>query len=417
MTAAAPGLAPRRGLYALIGTISCSSLGDGIIRVVYPWLATQVGGSTAEVAGMVALANLPYLVLSLPAGILADRVSRLQLIYWVNWLRAGSILVAAALLAVGALNIPLLFALAFVHGAGEVVDNITVQSLTPRLVPADQLRRANGDIYTASFALNRFVGAGLGGLLIAVIGAPILGLSAGLFLLAPLSIALLPRAMKQSVAIAPVKKIVGLRGLFQGLTWLWSNRLSRRVLILVGVSNLIHASATAMNALLSVRVLQAGAAGYSAMLAAVAVGAIAGGQLGRRWTRKMSLRSLSMTDFAVTGICLIGIGLSPWLWLVCLFYALDSFASVIWNVSVVTWRQSEAPDGMLGTVTGAMRWVTWGAVPVGAALGGFLGQMSSGLFGERAGIAIPIIVPGIVYLLLLPLSMRLREPAVNRSEA
>jgi MFS family permease len=66
--------------------------------------------------------------------------------------------------------------------------------------------------------------------------------------------------------------------------------------------------------------------------------------------------------------------------------AVIGFAGASWNVVAVSLRQSLVPDELLGRVNGAYKVVSWGAMPLGALLGGVL----AGLFGLRA----PFVVAG-----------------------
>ena len=67
-------------------------------------------------------------------------------------------------------------------------------------------------------------------------------------------------------------------------------------------------------------------------------------------------------------------------WLVGVLLLVSGVAIVSWNIVTVSLRQSIIPDALLGRVNSAYRFVGWGAIPVGALLGGLLADA----FGLRA---------------------------------
>jgi hypothetical protein len=69
-----------------------------------------------------------------------------------------------------------------------------------------------------------------------------------------------------------------------------------------------------------------------------------------------------------------------------------SVAGVVWNILTTSLRQSIVPDRLLGRVNSAHRFVAWGALPVGALLGGFLGRS----FGLR----LPFLAASVVLALM-----------------
>jgi hypothetical protein len=65
--------------------------------------------------------------------------------------------------------------------------------------------------------------------------------------------------------------------------------------------------------------------------------------------------------------------------------ALTSATIIIWNVLVMSLRQSIIPGHLLGRVHGTWRTLLWGATPIGSVIGGFIG---------RIDLALPFIVGG-----------------------
>ncbi|MBA2317594.1 MAG: hypothetical protein H0V93_07430 [Euzebyales bacterium] len=78
--------------------------------------------------------------------------------------------------------------------------------------------------------------------------------------------------------------------------------------------------------------------------------------------------------------------------------AVSAFTGVVWNVLNVSLRQRIVPDALLGRVSSSMRLLAWGAIPVGAALGGLL--------TEWGNLVITYLVIGSGYLLMVPVVIR-----------
>ena len=146
-----------------------------------PIIAVLAFGAGEGATGMLQTAQtLPFLLMSIPAGVLADRVSRARLMATAEVLRFSALLGVMALLAFGLLTLPLLAILGFVGACGTVAYGVAAPALVPALVHHQALPVANGRIElarTTAFA----AGPALGGALVGWIGGtPAFGVAAGL---------------------------------------------------------------------------------------------------------------------------------------------------------------------------------------------------------------------------------------------
>jgi MFS family permease len=150
-----------------------------------PIVAVLMLGAGAGATGLLQTAQtLPFLLMSIPAGVLADRMVRARLMTAAETLRVVS-LVAVLLLAVfGGLSLPLLAILGFIGACGTVAYGVTAPALVPALVSTNALPVANGRIElarTTAFA----AGPAVGGALVSWIGGgPAFGVAAALSLAA-----------------------------------------------------------------------------------------------------------------------------------------------------------------------------------------------------------------------------------------
>src|ERR1700735_5247061 len=136
-----PGYRPRRrGLGAsywwLLSATGTSGLGNGLVLVAFPLLAVTLTRQPVEIAGVVVAGRLPWLVVSLPAGALADRVDRRRLVVAVEVVRAAVLAALGFVVLTGAITLPLLYLTAFIIGALETAFSAATSASLPALVHA-----------------------------------------------------------------------------------------------------------------------------------------------------------------------------------------------------------------------------------------------------------------------------------------
>jgi MFS family permease len=150
-------------IFTLVGWFS--SVGLWVQRIAVQWLVWKLTGSFA-LLGAIAVADVAVTLLVMPfAGTVADRVDRLKL---ARLAQASAMVVAgtiAALVFVDAINIHLLFALMMANGGVVAFWTPMRYTITPNLVPRDDLSAALG-VGSMLFNLAQFVGPAVAGLLI-----------------------------------------------------------------------------------------------------------------------------------------------------------------------------------------------------------------------------------------------------------
>ncbi|MCC2635537.1 MAG: transporter, partial [Ramlibacter sp.] len=101
-----------------------------------------LGSGAGEIGFLAAVQTLPYLLLSIPLGLAADRLPRRTLMVLAEGLRAVSLLVLLAMVVTGAMTIPWLAVVGFVGAVGTVAFSVAAPALVPALVPRESLGRA-----------------------------------------------------------------------------------------------------------------------------------------------------------------------------------------------------------------------------------------------------------------------------------
>jgi MFS family permease len=381
-----------------------SNLGDGIVAVAYPWLASAVTRSPFLIALSVVVSRLPWLVFTLFAGVITDRFNRKRIIVAMDLCRGLLTLVVGAFVYLERDSLPSLNELAsikdlqtnytlyfvilitaFLFGLAEVLRDNTAQTLMPSVVEDKHLEKANGRMWSAESLTNSFIGPPLGSLIISVaIFLPFIIDAATFFIAAALIATMKPtvKSFQPEHKSGPINFRAEIK---EGFAWLWRHELLRPMAIILGLINGIAGLTGAIFILFAQEVLQTTVFIFALLGTAAAVGGIIGGLLGPKVSEKIGRgRSLALALFTMPLMALL-IGLSSQWYLVWIFVALETFTAVLWNVVTVSLRQSLIPSNLLGRVNSVYRFFAWGTIPIGTLLGGALvSVLQSGLGREMA---------------------------------
>jgi MFS family permease len=149
-----------------------SALGDGMSFVALIWLLIERGGSASDVGWLAAVYTAPVIVGGIVAGIILDRFDPRRVIAADNIIRGiaiGSVPIAAAL---GQLTTVHLFVVAAIYGLLFMTSIAGIPSLITRLVGSDRLTTANA-MESITYGIAGLVGPALAGVVIALVGAPV----------------------------------------------------------------------------------------------------------------------------------------------------------------------------------------------------------------------------------------------------
>jgi len=338
-----------------------------------------LGAGPGEIGVLATAQTLPFLLLAIPVGLLADRVSKRRLMWLAEALRALAFLGLLAAAMLDALSIPLLAVLGFLGAAGTVGFSVAAPALVPALVPWQQLAAANGRLELArsvAFA----AGPALAGALVAWAGATPAFVLAALLSASALALLLgLPES--GPVALAPRRHpLVELR---EGAAPVWHSTLLRPILLTAVAWNIAWFVLQAAYVPYAVRTLglSAGAVGFT--LAAYGVGMVLGALAAPRVLRALPFGQAILLGPAVSVLAatvMVATLAVPTAAMATLSFFLFGVGPIIWTISSTTLRQTVTPAAMLGRVTAIFLAVNMGARPLGAALGGWVG----GSFGAQA---------------------------------
>ncbi|MCH4577760.1 MFS transporter [Achromobacter xylosoxidans] len=367
---------------------------EQIALAAAPLVAVLALGATAAQTGYLQTAQtLPFLLLSLPAGVLADRLPRRTLMTSAECVRAASLLALLALLALGGLNLGWLAALGFLGAVGTVAYNVAAPALVPTLVPAPALGQANRWLELARSAAFS-AGPALGGALVGGIGAAAAyGLATLLSLLAAGLLAGLPPQAPRAAARRHLW-----HELRDGAAFVTGHPLLRPVLVTAVFFNLAWFVLQAVYVVYAVERLGLGAAGVGITLGVYGAGMLAGALAAPWLAGRLSFGALiaagPLCALAASLILLSTLALPSGLWAAAGFFLFGA-GPILWTIATTTLRQAITPNALLGRVSAVILTATFGARPVGALIGAALASrlgLEACLWVSSAGFAAQFVV-------------------------
>lgn len=365
------------GFRALWTSQAMSNTADGLLMAAAPLLMASLTRDPLTVAGMAIVQFLPWLLFTLPAGALTDRMDRRRILVAGNLLRATGFALLAATLALGWQSVWLLYAAVFIAGTAETLVDNAALTVPPRLLPRQQLERANGRLFATQSVVNTFVGPPVGSFLVAIAATLAFFTSAGLFALAGLVALTLPRLLptveeQASAHDEPRSMLADIRA---GWASFWQHGLLRRVAFISAAINFFGTATSSVLVLLVTGPLGVPEAMYGLFIAVPATGAILGSLVAEKVIPRIGGGPVTWLAALLPAASYAVLGSSTSIVLALIGMFLAAMATACNQIVVSTLRQASVPDPLLGRVTAAYRLVVLGVVPFGALAGGVLGSV------------------------------------------
>lgn len=356
---------------------SVSLVGDQVTFFAMPLVAVLVLGADAAAMGFLTAAGLlPNLILAVPAGVWLDRVrSRRRVMIAADACRAVLIASVPLAWALGVLRIEHLFAVAIVAGGVAVVFDLAWNTLFVSIVPREAYVDASA-LLNGSRSFSSVLGPSVAGGLVQVLGAPVALLVDAISFLASAGSLRGVRAIESP--LGPEES--GLRErVLAGLAFLWRDPILRPTVVAAATLNLFNFGFIALFLLYATRILGVAPGVLGLVLGAGAVGGIIGAVIAARVGRRLGLGGAFALGCVLFPLPLVLVPLAagpPAAILACLFAA--EFGSglgvMILDINVGAIILARTPDRIRGRAAGAMRLVNYGIRPIGAVIGGVLGQ-------------------------------------------
>jgi predicted MFS family arabinose efflux permease len=350
-----------------------SQVGTQVTLLALPVVAVTVLAATPLQMGVLsALETAAFLLIGLPAGAWVDRWRRKRVLVTADLVRALVLATLPVAYLLDVLSLGQLFVVAAVTGTATVFFDVAYQSYLPALVDRDQIVDGNGKL-EASRAVAQVAGPGVTGVLLRVLGAPVLiAVDAVSFLFSALFLGSIHRAdvVPDRAARRPLRTEIA-----EGLSFVVRHPLLRRIVACTGTGNLFGTIASTLVVLYALRTLGLSESTLGLVFSAGSVGGLLGAASAARFARwvgegrSIPLAALILVPFAaLTPLAALG---APVPLLVLSTFGM-SWAVVAYNVTQVSFRQRLCPPALLGRMNASVRFLVFGTMPLGALLGGVL---------------------------------------------
>jgi MFS family permease len=345
-----------------------AQMSEQIALVAIPMVAVTLfnaGGGTTSLMQM--LNTLPFLLLAIPFGLLADRGARIGIMSAGEAVRTISIVTLFVLVASGHASLTLLALLGMIGSIGTVAYTVGAPTLVPDLVPSSGLSRANGQVELCR-SLALAAGPALGGALVGQMEASTAFLIAiALSTIAFVLITLLPRvAARRHSTGHPLHQIR------EGARFVMHHEYLRPIVLTSVLFNTAWFCVQGIYVAYAITRLNLTTGQTGMTLALYGIGMIVGSQLANVLSRRFSFGvSIIIGPIfgATASIAMFATLIWPSMLLPSVAYLLLGMGPIIWTISTTTLRQLVTPPPMLGRVTALIVTSTAGFRPIGAGIG------------------------------------------------
>jgi MFS family permease len=355
---------------------SISEVGSQISLLALPLTAVVVLHASAfEVAALSTIEFLPFILFTLPAGVLVDRLPRRAILIVGDAGRALLLGTIPFVHAFGGLTIWQLYAVGFVVGTLTVFFDVAYQSYLPSLVERDRLVEGNSKLQVSSSAA-QIVGPGLAGALIGVLTAPHAIVVDSLTFVASVCFLFAIRKRERFKRAAAEDERPRMKDeMLEGLRWVFGNSYLRAQAACTGSGNFFSSLIFAILIVYAVRRLHLSAGEIGLVFSLGNAGFLVGALTANRIGRALGVGRTTLLGSLLFGPGMILIPLAPRahpLPFLIGAQVLTSFGSVVYNITQVSFRQTITPERLQGRMNSVMRLLVWGTMPLGSLLGGAL---------------------------------------------
>lgn len=356
-----------------------SVLGSQFSMIAMPWLMLQLTGDPLALGLVLAMAGIPRAAFMLVGGAISDRFSARNILVTCDWLNFFFTGLAAALVFMGVMQVWMLYIFSLLTGllAGFVIP--AANSITPTLVPEEDLQTGNS-ITMGSSQLAGFLGPALAGTLIGANAQSSLGVALAMTVDAitfGFSALMLGQIRTGDLQLSAPKSEVIWNAIRNGWAYLWNHTGIRFMFVLMAAINFLFVGPIMVGipVLANVR-LPEGARAFGYLMSAFAggnlVGLVLAGVLPRLSGRLFS--ALILAILAAFGLVLIGLGWLKTTWIDIILMAAIGIGNGYLGLVIFTWIQLRTPKDMLGRVMSMLMLASLGLVPLSQAISGIISK-------------------------------------------
>ncbi|TQS44735.1 MFS transporter [Cryptosporangium phraense] len=348
----------------LLASSWVTSLGDGVAAAAGPLLVASLTANPVLISLAALLRWAPPLVFGLYAGVLSDRHDRRRIVVLADGSRAVVLAGLVGLLAAGRLGaVGALVALGLLATAEVFADN-TAATLTPMLVPRDDLALANARLQVGFVTLNQLAGPPIGAALFAAgavwpFVAQAVLVAAGVLLVSRIVTAPVPRPQERT-------------GLREGFAWTVRHPAVRTLALTILIFNVSFGAAWSVLVLYAGDRLGLGPVGFGLLTTASAAVGLLGTGLYGAITARVSLGTVMRIGLIIETLTHLALAVTTSAAVALAVLFVFGAHAFIWGTTSTTVRQRAVPAHLQGRVGSVYTICVYGGLVAGSALGGAL---------------------------------------------
>lgn len=354
-----------------------SQFGNYIAIITVPLLILHIQEASGEAntfdfALAYAADTAPTLIVGLLGGVFLDRLHLRPVMIATDLLRACAFFYLAA--QVGSIGVGTVFAIAFIVGSMTTLFDAALYAMIPALVPKKRMSDANSFVIASIQATSAF-GPLAGGYLTYLFATPAVGLfvNGATFVLSAWTLKYVGRVPHHADTTDEDRSYTS--EFAAGMRRIWEEPRLRISTISAAVPNFVIGFTEATFVVLATVVLQAQTAAQIGILYFfMGVGGLIGALYAPVITRVMGLGKTMTSGLALAGVSLLAAMFTTYGLVAMVLVAVFLFGISVINIPLATIRQTFAGEALLGRVISAARAIGWATLPVGALVGGWLGN-------------------------------------------
>lgn len=390
-----------------------SLFGSAVTSLALPLTAAlNLQATSAQMGFLRAAQFAPFLLIGLLVGVWVDRLPRRPILIGANLGSALLLSLIPITAVLGHLHIEYLYCVAFGVGSLNVFFNTAYFALLPTLVQREQLVEGNSKLQV-SLSSAQIMGPGLGGALVQWFTAPLaIVLDALSFLFSARLFALIQTPEPVQIQSSLQSNLWHEMG--EGLQVVLRNPLLRSLAICASTTRMFISLVESVYILYVTRELRITPIALGIIQTIGAFGALLGALFAQRSARWFGLGSTLVSSSFLWGIGYLFIALANGqlivtFLLLILAEFLSGMGAIVYDITQISLRQALLPDRLQGRMNASIRFMIWSLVPVGALLGGRLGDT----IGLRASLWVGALGTSVAFLWVFFSPVRvLYEPPV-----
>ncbi|HEU4318634.1 MAG TPA: MFS transporter [Acidimicrobiia bacterium] len=353
-----------------------SQFGTYIAVLTVPLLVLHIQEATGETNTLdfsiaYALEMAPTVLVGLAGGVLLDRVHLRPVMVATDLLRACAFFYLAA--QVGTYGTGTVFVMAFIVGSMTTLFDGALYAMIPALVPKDRLTDANSFV-TASIQAMFALGPLVAGVLAFAFAGPAVGLFVNgvTFVISAFTLKWVGRVAHHA---DDMEREALWTDFVAGIRHIWEEPRLRISAIAAAIPNFVIGFMEATFVVLATVILETQTeTQIGILLAFMGIGGLLGALFAPQFSRLIGLGRSMVIGMTLAGVCLMAFMFTTYGVVAMLLLAVFMVGISVINIPLVTIRQLYAGDAMLGRVITASRAIGWATVPIGALIGGWLGN-------------------------------------------